>query len=80
MEILVLNEDQPGYTKDDIILVRPDGWPWTEKERKCTRYRIVKLAGDSKEYAYLERGDHPDIKDARLSIYKYTDVGGIESK
>lgn len=60
MELAVINEDMGDYEKDDILVVRPDGHPWTEKERTSSRFRIVKVSGHWKDFKYLEEIESPD--------------------
>jgi len=70
VELAVINADMGDYKKDDILVVKPDGHPWTKKERESKAFRIVTMPGKAEEYKYLQLGDHPDVPDAKLRLYK----------
>lgn len=80
MELLVMTVDRGLYNKDDVLVVRPDKWPWTKKELECPHWRLVKLPGKAEDYKYLELGEHPDTPDARHRLYKIDAQDSIQIK
>ena len=53
-ELYVRLVDQGGYKSGDIVVIKGDGYQWSNAERSNSRHRIVHLSGQASDYEILE--------------------------
>jgi len=45
------------YQRGDIIVIMPDGHPWSKTERETPEWRILQVPGDPESFASLVRAE-----------------------
>lgn len=83
-ELLVIRHDKtPGFTPGDVIVVKPDGWEWSDRERNGGSFTVVEVPGMSVEDAevkFLTDGTPPEVRKAQRDEWARFQADTIAAK
>lgn len=89
MEALVWVVDKPHndarqnpyqYQRGHVIVLRPDGWAWSVRERTDPAWRIIRVAGAPSDFQELIDSERPELSPDALKRTFFLDIAELETK